>query len=323
MAELARPGATILVERSGTLLAEHAPPAAPTHMDYPNERAALAIFRKRIARLVVEGWQLSRADSDIGGPLASEPRLEAELRARLAPETVAIYNDWLIEHGDPCGEFAALRAQGVATAELEAARGYELFGCYHDVLAELPTYRPRIELQWAHGWIEGWLLDRLNLGTLFGFALHAPMARFARRLVVRLGVHGPTLRYAIARSPRKAAIRALELAERGMAAQLLGVLPALESLAMPAGEAATGHDRVRDLAIDVGASRAGALYDGAWPALERLTIRAPRVPGAAVVKLVDAAPLERCPLLRHVDVDAELDAGQLDQLRTRLRGFTT
>jgi hypothetical protein len=322
VAELAKPGATILVERSGTLLAEHAPPAAPTRMDYPNERAALAIFRKRIVQLVRDGWQLSRADSDIGGPLASEPRLEAELRARLEPETVAIYNDWLIERGDPCGELAALRARGAPTAELEAERGYELYGSYHDLLVEMPAYLPHLQPQWAHGWIEGWLLDRLYLGTLFGFALHAPMARFARRLAVRFGVHGPTLRYALARSPRKAAIRTLELAERGMASQLLGVLPALDTLAMPAGETSDGHPRVRTLTLEI-APRTTALLAGAWPALERLTLRATKVPGRAVAQLLDDAPLEKLRALRHVDVDAELDGAALDQIRTRLAGFTT
>lgn len=323
MAELAKPTGTILVERSGTLLAEHAPPKAPTTMDYPNERAALAIFRKRIARLVVEGWQLSRADADIGAPLASEPGLEAQLRERIDPETAAIYNDWLIERGDPCGELAALRARGVATAELEQARGYELYGALHDILAELPAHRARIEPQWTHGWIEGWLLDRLSLGTLFGFALQAPMARFARRLVVRFGVHGPTLRYALARSTRRTAIRTLEVAERGMASQLLGVLPALDALAMPAGETTDGHDRVRTLTLDVGTTRVGALFTGAWPAVERLAIRAPRVAGRIVAKLVDAAPFEKLRALRHVDVDAEVDAGELDQIRARLHGFTT
>ena len=323
MAELAKPGATILVERSGTLLAEHAPPAAPTRMDYPNERAALAIFRKRITELVINGWQLSRGDVDIGGPTAVDPRVERELRDHLDPEQIAVYNDWLIEHGDPCGELAALRAKAAPHDELVATRGYELFGCFHDLVTAMPAYRRTIEPQWAHGWIEGWLLDRLNLGTLFGFALHAPMARFARRLVVRFGCHGPTLRYAIARSAHRTAIQALELAEHGMAAHLLGALPAVETLAMPADETCDGHATVRTLTLEIGAGRTRSLFSGRWPLLERLTIQAPKISGRIVAKLIEDAPLEKLPALRHVDVDAELDAAALDRIRTRLHNFTT
>jgi hypothetical protein len=323
VAELAKPGKTILVERSGTLLAEHAPPAAPTRMDYPNERAALAIFRKRITELVINGWQLGRGDTDIGGPVAVEPRLERELAAHLEPAQLAVYNDWLIERGDPCGELAALRSRGVPTTELETARGYELFGCLADLLVAMPAYRPTLEPQWTHGWIEGWLLDRLNLGTLVAYALQAPMGRFARRLIVRFGCHAPTLRYALARSSRRDAIHTLELAERGMATHLLGALPALETLAMPGGETCDGHPQVRTLALQIAAGRTTQLISGAWPALERLTIRAPKISGTIVAKLVEDAPLEKLRALRHVDVDAELDASSLDRIRTRLSGFTT
>ncbi len=323
MAELAKPGKTILVERSGTLLAEHAPPAAPASMDYPNERAALAIFRKRITELVINGWQLSRGDADIGGPVATHPSLERALRERLEPDQLAVYNDWLIEHGDPCGELAALKLRAAPTDELEAARGYELFGCLADLLVAMPAYRPAMVPQWEHGWIAGWLLDRLNLGTLFAYALHAPMSRFARRLVVRFGCHGPTLRYALARSSHKDQIVDLALAERGMAAHLLGALPAIATLAMPAGEVTDGHAHVRMLALELQPGRTQSLVTGAWPMLERMAIRAPRIAGRIVAQLIEDAPLEKLRALRHVDVDADLDAASLDRIRTRLRGFTT
>lgn len=70
MAELKRGDASITLERAGTRLVEHAPPASPDVRDYPNERAALAIFHKRLVELVTSSWHITRDDADLG-PVAS------------------------------------------------------------------------------------------------------------------------------------------------------------------------------------------------------------------------------------------------------------
>lgn len=322
MAELAKSTGTILLERSGTLIAEHQPPKPALSMDYPNERAAIAVFRKRIVELVAQGWQLSRGDNDIGAPIAVELGIEAQLHAQFDGDALAIYNDWLIDRGDPCGEVAALRAKQIDTSELEKARGYELYGSFADLLAHRPSDRPRIAPAWSHGWIEGWRLHHLAHGTLLAFAMHAPLARFANRLVVWHDVHAPTVRYALARTSRRKAIRYCTFAEVGMATQLLGVLPNLETLTMPSGET-VGHDRVRNLTLEIDELHDQPMITGAWPALERLTLRAQKQHGSVVARLLEQTPLEKLLKLRHVDVDVfKFDASVYERIASRLRDFT-
>jgi hypothetical protein len=314
VAELARARATITIERSGTVIVDHAPPAAPHVVDYPNDRAALAIFRKRVAELVGQGWQLSRGDSDIGSPVAREPRMEEQLRGDFSAENVAIYDDWLIENGDPCGELSALRLRGLPTRELETARAYELFGAYADVS---PHAQVAITALYTHGWVNTWRLDRLAAGTLVAFALLAPIARFVHTLQVGGECHLPTLRYALLRSPQRRQLRTLDVFERASCAGLLDALPALETVTLPAGAPGPGHAHVRSATLEI---REGQfLLDGAWPALEHLTLRG----GPRIADLLDDARLERYPRLTRVEVDGELDARSLDRIRTRLRAFTT
>ena len=324
MAQLAKHGGlTIQLERSGTLIAEHAPPQPPQKMDYPNERASLAVFRKRIAQLVADNWHLRYGDSDIGSPVARDPRVEAELVEAPDPDRHAVYRDWLIENGDPCGELAALRVHDAPTAELEAARGYELFGIFAEAVAALPHQRNAVTFAWRDGWIDGFELRGLDHSALLALALHAPMARFVRRLVVRAGCFLPNLSYALANCERRTAIRELETDVSNVAASLLDNLPDLDSLITTSTETAIGHPRVRSLTVMLRRSRGLLLLDGAWPALERLTICAPKLVGAEIAPIIEAAPFERLRALRHVDLDADLDAESYDAIRTRLRGFST
>jgi hypothetical protein len=325
VAELAKPNATILLERSGTRLVEHALPAAPNIVDYPNELAALTIFRKRITELVRAGWQLSRADSDIGSPIASDARMEAQLRASFDPEQLSVYNDWLIEHGDPCGDHGAIRGSEADHAALVAERGYEIFGSFHDLVTAMPKHRPTIELLWKHGWVTGFLLSRVRLGTLLGFAMQAPIARFASHLSVDGDCHGATLRYAVQRSPHKAAIRSLHVLDAYVGQQLLEVLPSLEAVELPHDSSSTGHPLVRTLTIQAARGRDSPLIQGAWPAVEHVAIRGRRINGEILADAIEATQFHRLPRLHHVDVDVEpdLDRESLGRIRTRLKSFTT
>jgi uncharacterized protein (TIGR02996 family) len=353
MAELARGKATIQLERGGAVLVEYAPPSPLRKIDYPNERAALAIFRKRVVELVKEHWHLRIADTDIGGAVASDPAIEAAILASTDPDQLAVYADWLLERGDPCGELAALRSRlderseatrggdptgfaggaggsaprGIdpalrpAIASLEAARGYELFGSFADLIVALPEHRDTVALLWSHGWIEGLELARTQIGTLVAFALHGPMARFVRRLVVRRDVYIPAVCYALRSSPRRTAIRRLEVADPDDAAELLAVLPGLDEVTLAAGASTgDGHDRVHTATVIVDRP-CDHLMIGRWPALETLTVRSTVRP-ALLGRLLAALPRQRFThQLSALRIDGEVDAAMLAKLAEQLPSF--
>lgn len=268
--------------RQGNAVTEqlHVGGSPPRAVPYLNEAAALDAFRRRVLEIVEDGWRLSLADADLDRPVARDELQEHaivqcgegdedERAARLA-----VYRDWLIDHGDPCGELASLRARqetdpdptlGGAIQQLELARERELFG----LLTALPNFRDGLKPLYRHGWIDGFEVATSS-GTLTTFSLLAPMSRFVRRLVL-LRTHSPEFRSAVALSSRRGQIRTLELGTHGYAQELLDVLPNLHTFQILGGTPVLrGHPGVKKLVALV--ERGGGLH-GSWPSLRELELR--------------------------------------------------
>jgi len=269
--------------RDGCALIEHMHVGnrEPVRTTFATEQEAIRAHREKVVALIVdEGWQVASVYDDAAWPVARDLAMEqgildAEDDRR---ERLAVYTDWLIERGDPCGELAALRGRGdrsapgldEAIAQHEALHADALFG---PICALPATTGPRgLVWRWEDGWIEGFELDSAP-ATLLNLALHSPMARFVRRLVIRWRFSeaiGPSL----AMWPRRDQIRVLELQHASKHAhEIIDALPQLLQVAMPAGSRTpSGHATVRrlELAID---NEHCALH-GQWPALQVLRLRA-------------------------------------------------
>lgn len=146
-------------------------------------RAARIAYYLRVAELLETGWRrTSRFADDL--PLADELPFPVE-----DDPAREVYRDWLLERGDPRGELVALRSadplDARAIASLEKTRGVELFGLF----AMLPrTWRDDISFVWRRGWIDEIVVQHGRIAgpgdELVHAALHAPMARFARYLML-------------------------------------------------------------------------------------------------------------------------------------------
>ncbi len=275
--ELVRRGDVVVEE-------EQAAGRRPRHDRCADAPAALTEYRRRVLRLVADGWRVSRLDADLDHPVAGEPALEAQIIDADGDERaglLAVYDDWLGEHGDPCGPLAALRARdphpalalraahhaelGAAIQRFELTHELELFG----LLRQLPDHRHAAAMMWRDGWIDGYDFVTTS-GTLALFALLAPMARFVRTLVFRKE-HSSGIRPALAVWPRRDRVRALAVARTVFTQELLDILPGLGELTMPVGNRAKGHPGVRRLVLEVGDDH-GTLQ-GTWPAVQEVLIR--------------------------------------------------
>jgi hypothetical protein len=325
------------LERAGTELVErvHLDGTPAKRTEFADAAAAFGGYLRRIAELVEEGWQLAVADTDLVRCVASDPALEARIAG---DEDLSVYADWLIEHGDPCGELASLRARaevkpsvelGLAIDELERTRAEELFGLF----ALLPG-RQDLVLHWRRGWIDELEVPagtspifrprhpssgNAPLGTLVAAALLAPMARFTRRLSFNR-LHTPFVRAVIAMSPRRDRLRSLAMVHPDHAQELLDALPGLEELVMPAGaQTPRGHANVRTLSLGVTTLNTTDLLLGEWPALETLEIRSRFEISAALAQLGDH-PLMRT--LRRLSIHAPLETPIVRVLRANLPHVT-
>ncbi len=330
MALFAHNALRVQLERGGVIVAEHGPTGRPRSVSYPNDRAAQAIFRKRSVQLLREGWQLTAADADIGTAVASDRELEAALVDSRDVDELAVYGDWLSERGDPCGELAALRRlpepDGKAIADLERARGYELFGVWADWQLAMPRVENRLELEWQLGWIDTIHLRRqrgrhatLSDATCVAFALQAPMARFARRLVVHAESQLWALQSAFEHAAYRDTIRELVVRVRAMAT-VATALPRLVRFEVPSDAAITGHPAVRELAI-IAREDARELVLGHWPAVEQLTIRHVDGDASALEPALARLRLDRLPKLAELHIDAGFDDDTLARLAKVVRGF--
>lgn len=317
--------------REGRRLVErlHVGGAAPEESEHADEAAAIAAHRDRVISLLADDWTLAWAYDDVAWPVACEPAMEAAiLDARDEgdrADRLAVYTDWLIERGDPCGELAVLRAlverasdrdAEARIAQLERRHADALFGPFA-AYPQSPD-RGEVYLVWAGGWIEGLDFGTAS-GTLVTLALHAPMARFLRRIAFRRTAP-ESVGSAIALAPRRRAIRQLDLPARiSYAHELLDALPALEELTLVGGTRTDrGHARVRSLAlvIDEPLSHSfPAWLTGAWPALERLRIDA-RVEEGGLAALLESADL---PSLVELEVDGAAEA--VDAIAEALPGW--
>jgi hypothetical protein len=143
-------------------------------------RAARIAYYLRVAELLATGWRRTSRFADDLLEVDEPPFLVEDDATR------DVYRDWLLEHGDPRGELVALRSADPldtrAIASLEKTRGVELFGLF----AMLPrTWRDDVSFVWRCGWIDEIVVQHgRTIEELVHAALHAPMARFARYLVL-------------------------------------------------------------------------------------------------------------------------------------------
>ncbi|MDB4959960.1 MAG: Molybdate metabolism regulator [Myxococcales bacterium] len=320
--ELAREGSA-LVERV------HLDHADTQREQHDSEHAALAAYRQRFVEIVNEGWHLVLGDPDIARPVACDPTIEAAISID-DREQLAVYADWLIERGDPCGELAALRARAeaaptpaltTAIAELEEARGDEIFGLYAGLVDQ-----GVIELAWTHGWVTTIRVGQReparpppyrhhpesSHGTLVGIVLLAPIARFVRHLEFPR-VHTSDVRSAIATSPRRDSIRQLTVTSPHHVQELLDVMPKLEILAMPAGTKVRGHASVDTIKLAIDTPEViPDLLQGEWPSLRSVSITSRRDISAALAMLAER-PL--MATLRVLEVTAPLETPIIRVLR--------
>src|SRR5262249_30315741 len=128
---------------------------------HPGETDARAAFERRAIALVGDGWQLVEPDGDLGTPVAADPVQEHAILDAIddRPERLAVYTDWLLERGDPCGELASLRARherdrdrnlGALIQRAELAHDRALFGLAHVA----PSPRGVVRPVWRDGWID-------------------------------------------------------------------------------------------------------------------------------------------------------------------------
>lgn len=269
--------------RDGHVLIEqvHLGTHTPQRTEYPTEDDAIKAHRERVVKLIVEDeWQVASVNDDAAWPVARDLAMEQAILDATDDrrERLAVYTDWLIERGDPCGELAALRSRAdrdpiaivEAVAQHEAQHADALFG---PISALPPSTSPRgLVWHWQDGWIEAFELDGTS-ATQLNLALHAPMARFVRRLIIRWRF-SPAIGPALAMWPRRGQIRALELQHASQHAhEILDALPALEHVAMPAGSRTPkGHPTVRSLELAVDNEHRRLV--GPWPALRALRLRA-------------------------------------------------
>jgi len=307
MAELTRRAATVTLERAGARLVEHAPPASPDVRDYPNERAALAIFRKRLVELLTGGWLITRDDEDLR-PVASWPAMEARLRERFDPDQISVYNDFLIDRGDPCGAAAAQRVTSPTV---------ETFGCFASLAETVRSIPLSLVPQWEHGWMSGVHVRNPRSARALALLLGAPIARFLSRLEID-GHDVRELASMLRGSPYRARIRELTALETYAANTLPEVFPALERATLGS---ASGHKTIRELVLQV-RPYAASLIAGDYPALEHLTLRVGAPADDELVELVEETPFEKLRSLRRVDLDGEISARTLDRIRDRLAAFT-
>lgn len=157
-----------------------------------DDRAARIAYYQRIAELLEDGWRrVSRFEDDIFVP-TDPPALITSIEAN-EPGALDVFIDWLLEHNDPRGELATLRAAAEPDPRkiqsLEKTRGLELFGPLSTLSRR---WHEQFTFVWQAGWVDQIVFGRVtpNVGflppeaELMRHVMHAPMARFARRLVV-------------------------------------------------------------------------------------------------------------------------------------------
>ena len=331
MATFAHEGAHDLVElvRDGRAITERRGADIETR-SYASDTGARDMFDARVLRLYAQAWHLAVGDADFGLPAACDPAQERAILTATDDRAarLAVYTDWLIERGDPCGELASLRARherepdpalGGLIQRVELERGRALFGLFEcepdPALGPIQRAAPgrlsferydkprlgRTELlrpRWADGWIDA--LDiGTSSGTLVALALLAPMARFVRGLHFHRGV-SKRVRIALARALRAGQIRWVSLATERDAQLVLDLLPGLERVRMSVRMAATGHPTVRRLEI---ATFGVTALSGVWPCVETVAVRL--TPHLVVPRVDDLLPPAALPALRTVELSGE------------------
>jgi hypothetical protein len=269
--ELAREQTELVERRLG-------PSSSVERRGFSDERAAIHAYFERIAELVETKWE-RRSPCEHVEESATSELLEGVTAGD--PTAIAVYNDWLLDRGDPRGELASLRAaepdpEVASEIELvEREHAIELFG----LLAVLhPRYREQFELIWRNGWIDTviarhkWFSDG---GGMYGedareavhHVLHAPMARFVRRLELDGSFAHACATFRGCRHTRR--IRAIRLVE-ARSIDVIDAFPELEELETTA-IATRGHPSVRTLTLRAGRGAIVNLTDD-WPRLQRLAI---------------------------------------------------
>lgn len=140
-------------------------------------------------KLAAEQRAQRHAEQRALATIARDPVLEAHCRASPDdPAPWAVYADWLIEHGDPRGEIAALHLRG------NAGRAAELLAVHHATLCPIDPRYVTFELR--HGFAIGATLklalyeDTTDLTTATETLLASPMADLLERLRLGLAAFG-------------------------------------------------------------------------------------------------------------------------------------
>jgi hypothetical protein len=205
--------------------------------------------------------------------------------------------------GDSPGTAAAI-------ADLEQRCATELYG----LLGALDrAWRAQLDLTWRHGWIheiaarhryfqDGRVFFAANAADALHHALHMPMARFVRGLVLDdIFVRGA--RTVLRECQLSHCIRSLRLTTRaGWTDELADVFPDLEHLELVHGAEGKGHPRVRSLKIT---SQRGLGHEGDWPAVRTLHLAIDEPPAIREMRWRGLFPMPRLPAVTDVTISCD------------------
>ena len=268
----------VLVREGKAVIERRVDTDAATRTDHPTERAAVHAYHAALANRFETGW---RRVGPIPEPAEAieEPNLvHAALHGDV--DALTVYNDWLLDRGDPRGEYAALRAAPVPNvsrlSQLQTDHDLEILG---PLCAFPAAWREQFQYTWKSGWIDeitcrrrfsaAGYVDGHYMTEALHLALHAPIARFVQAFAVDAAY--ATRVAALRDCPRVAGIRALRLfGDGGDDAALLAALPALQTIDV-CSTIDAGHPRVHTMRARIEPYIEGIM--GSWPALRRLELQ--------------------------------------------------
>ena len=187
-------------------------PGRKTKKTHANEFRAGLDHQERIEDALNKGYAYVLTGKPPKKPAAAaaNPKLEAEIVRDPSDDALAVYADWLQEHGDVRGELGALQLTGAKQAKklLWDYRGY-FYGPLAVYVSNEEKAQCGVAATWRAGWIdsltlssaEGWgaqrtaasVLDAVELVPLVG---KVASAKFLRELIIARPWHGNRYQFA-------------------------------------------------------------------------------------------------------------------------------
>ena len=310
-----------------------------------NTKGGTAIFGREVERTQREIADAERRARRLaekhavrarGRAPATHVHAELEAECRASPDSPApwqVYADWLLEHGNPIGEIAALAIGGDLRAAIFAAQ---------DHFVELDSSNDAfITLELTFGFIRRVRVKSSKPGALaaqIAGLLVSPACRFVDDLALEssgvIDRQWPDTMAAVADAPLAATLRSLALdAAEDEERQYLDYgdllfawpkLPALEHLHIRGGSVSLGvlppvRTYIRET-DDLSGREVTSLLDGTHRRLANLVLGTGKAWDGCDLALDDLAPLlaaRGVPALRHLGIlDSELTDGLIARLAT-------